>query len=58
MSGTPFRDFIPAGEELNAQGDGFKDFVPTPQPVFHPEVEEVKSVETPITKPVEKKKTK
>lgn len=25
---TPFRDFIPAGEDTGAQGNGFRDFVP------------------------------
>lgn len=25
---TPFKDFIPAGEDTGAQGNGFRDFVP------------------------------
>lgn len=44
MSGA-FRDFIPAGEDTGAQGNGFKDFVPTPVPVFHSEPVEEKVVE-------------
>ena len=47
---TPFRDFIPAGEDTGAQGSGFKDFVPpseskpvTPVEVVEAPVEEVKT---------------
>jgi len=29
---TPFRDFIPEGENAGALGSGFRDFVPTPEP--------------------------
>jgi len=39
MAGT-YKDFIPAGEELGALGNGFTDFVPTRQPQPQP-VEEV-----------------
>lgn len=32
VSAVIFRDWIPEGEEVNAQGKGFKDFVPVPEP--------------------------
>lgn len=41
---SPFKDFIPDGEEKGAQGQVFKDFVPEAKPVLHP-VEEVTSEE-------------
>jgi hypothetical protein len=61
--GSPFRDFIPEGEDTGAQGNGFVDFVPDPVPVAQPEpvVEEkpVESVVEPdVEKPVSKKKGK
>ena len=34
---APFRDWIPEGEDLGGQGRGFRDFVPTPEPVKTPE---------------------
>ena len=39
MSEQIFRDFIPEGNNLGAVGNGFKDFVPTPD-----HVEEVKPI--------------
>lgn len=41
MGKDTFRDFIPAGEEVGAQGSGFQDFVP-PVVVVKPKVEEKK----------------
>lgn len=59
---TPFRDFIPAGEDTGAQGQGFKDFVPDPVPVAHPEEPvtpvETPKVETPVVEVPKKKKGK
>ena len=65
MSTTPFRDFIPEGEETGGQGKGFTDFVPSrgettvPIPTTDADVESwssskpVKSVEETI-KPITK----
>ena len=51
-----FRDFIPEGEDVGAQGSGFVDFVPAPEPKLHREevVEEAVVVEE--EKPIKKGK--
>lgn len=50
---STFKDFIPAGEDTGAQGDGFKDFVKPATPVAHtekPVVEEPEVKEASVKK--------
>lgn len=34
---SPFRDFIPEGEDVGGAGSGFKDFIPEREPEKQPE---------------------
>lgn len=59
MSDETFKDWVPAGEDTGAIGDGgFQDFVPTKEPVKHESVEvpvqEVPAPQAPVQPVVEK----
>lgn len=47
MAGT-YTDFIPEGADQGGLGNGFTDFVPTPQPQRQPEAPQPEPEETPV----------
>jgi len=53
-----FKDFIPAGEDTGAIGDGgFRDYVPEPKPIKHEDIQEPVEEKKPIKTVISKKKT-
>lgn len=47
------KDFIPEGEDPGGQGDGFRDYVPTPEPQITEEAPTVEKSPEPLKPEVE-----